>query len=150
MKPGSAPHWRLLLAFAVLIVASGAVADDLDEIVRLNREITVATWTGDAVWFEENAAEDYILITPSGVPYTKRDVIREVSTPGLKMSPYEPVEVQIRLYGETAIVVGRIMQRFTIGRVRYANDLRYTSIYAKRRGRWWLVGGHTSNIAIGN
>jgi hypothetical protein len=150
MKPDSASRWRLLLAFAVLIVAPGAQADDLDEIVRLNREITVATWTGDAVWFEENVTDDYVLITPSGVPYTKRDVIREVSTPGLKMNPYEPVEVQIRLYGDTAIVVGRIMQRFTIGRVRYANDLRYTSIYAKRQGRWFLAGGHTSNVAIRN
>jgi hypothetical protein len=150
MKPGSVPHWRLLLAFAVLIAAPTSEADDLDEIVRLNREITVATWTGDAVWFEENVTDDYVLVTPSGVLYTKRDVIREVSTPGLKMSPYEPVEVQIRLYGDTAIVIGRIMQRFTIGRIRYANDLRYTSIYAKRRGRWLLVGGHTSNVAVGN
>jgi hypothetical protein len=150
MKPDSTRRWKLLLALAVLIVAPATAADDLDDIVRLNREITVATWTGDAVWFEENISDDYVLVTPSGVPYTKRDVIREVSTPGLKMNPYEPVEVQIRLYGDTAIVVGRIMQRFTIGRVRYANDLRYTSIYAKRRGRWLLVGGHTSNVAIGN
>ncbi|HEX7708229.1 MAG TPA: nuclear transport factor 2 family protein [Thermoanaerobaculia bacterium] len=150
MRPGSAPRWRIVLAFAVLIVARRTVADDLDEIVRLNREITVATWTGDAVWFEENVADDYVLVTPSGVPYTKRDVIREVSTPGLKMNPYEPVEVQVRLYGDSAIVVGRIMQRFTIGRVRYANDLRYTSVYAKRRGRWLLVGGHTSNVAVGH
>ncbi len=135
------------IALAVSL-ASAAWAGDLEDIQRLDREITVATWAGDAVWFEEHLADDYVLITPSGTTRSKRDVIRELATPGLKMDPYDPLEVQIRVYGDAAVVTGRMLQRFTLGRVRYANDLRYTDVWVKRKGKWILVSAHTSNVAV--
>src|SRR5687767_14733399 len=92
-----------ILALA-LFVAAAAVADDGEEIRRLDREIGVATWTGDRVWFEENLSEDYVLITPNGGTKNKRDVIRELATPGIKMDPFEPTEVQVRMYNEAAVV----------------------------------------------
>jgi hypothetical protein len=77
---------------------------------------------------------------------TKRDVIRELATPGLKMEPYEPQDVNVRLYGDTAVVTGRVIQRFTLGGVHYSKDVRYTNVYVKRKSRWVLVSGHTSVV----
>ena len=134
---------RLLLLAAL---ASTAYGDPLEDIQRLDREVSVATWTGDAVWFEENLADDYVLITPSGEIRTKRDVIRGLVSPGLKMEPYEPTEVQVRIYGDAAVATGRIQQTFTLGRTRYRNDLRYTDVYVRRKSRWLLVSAHTSAI----
>ena len=136
-----------LIVLAVAVLAGPAYADALDEVRRLDSEITVATWSGDAEWFEENLTDDYVLITPGGTIRTKRDVIRELATPGLRMEPYEPREVNIRFYGDAAVVTGRMLQRFSIGGTRYANDLRYTDIYVKRKGRWVLASGHTSLIS---
>ena len=136
-----------LIPFVVVVLAGAAHADSLDDVRRLDAEISVATWSGDAVWFERNLADDYTLITPGGSMRSKRDVIRELSTPGLKMDPYEPSEVSVRLYGESAVVTGRMLQRFTLGGVRYANDLRYTDVYVRRKARWVLVSGHTSLVA---
>ena len=53
--------------------------------------------------------------------------------------------MQVRVYGDTAVVTGRMLQRFTLGGIRYANDLRYTDVYVKRKGRWLLASGHASN-----
>ena len=136
-----------LILFAVALFAGAAYADSLEEVRRLDSEISVATWSGDAVWFERNLADDYMLITPGGSMRSKRDVIRELSTPGLKMEPYEPFEVNVRLYADSAVVTGRMLQRFTLGGVRYANDLRYTDVYVRRKARWVLVSGHTSLVA---
>ena len=136
-----------LILFAVTVLAGTARADALDEVRRLDTEISVATWTGDAVWFEENLAEDYVLITPGGAVRTKRDVIRELAMPGLKMDPYEPHDVAVRLYGDAAVVTGRMIQRFTLGGIRYVNDLRYPAVYMKRKAKWMLVSGHTSLIS---
>ena len=133
-----------LLAFAVLSTA--VYADDGDEIRRLDSEITVATWTGDAEWFEKNVADEYVLITPGGSRRTKADIIRELSTTGMKMEPYEPTEVEVRMYGEAAVVTGRMLQRFVLGGIRYANDFRYTDVYAKRKGKWLLVSAHLSSV----
>jgi len=136
------------LALALFLAAVAAVADDGEEIRRLDREIGVATWTGDTVWFEENLAEDYLLITPNGVTKNKRDVIRDLATPGIKMDPYEPTEVHVRLYNDAAIVTGRMLQRFTLAGIRYANDLRYTDVYVKRKGKWSLVTAHVSAVRV--
>ena len=136
-----------LIAFAVVALAGAAHADSLEEVRRLDAEISVATWSGDAEWFEQNVADDYVLVTPGGTMRSKRDVIRELSTPGLKMDPFEPSEVSVRLYGDTAVVTGRMLQRFTLGGMRYSNDLRYTDVYVRKKGRWVLVSGHTSLVA---
>ena len=138
----------LTLVAAVLLVVSAAYADDLESVTRLDREICVATWTADAVWFEENLADEYVLIAPTGVMKGKREVIRELATPGMKMEPYEPFDVQVRMYGDAAVVTGRMRQRFVLGGIRYANDLRYTDVYVKRKGRWQLVSAHASTVAL--
>ncbi len=136
-----------LFVAALVLVSHAAFADDLEDVRRLDGEIAVATWTGDAPWFEKNLADDYILITPNGSLRTKADVIRELATTGMKMEQYEPREVEIRLYGDAAVVTGRMLQRFTLGGIRYANDLRYTDVYVKRKGKWQLVSAHTSSVA---
>jgi hypothetical protein len=136
------------IGFALLLFALDGHADDMDEIRRLDKEITVATWTADALWFEENVVDDYVLIAPNGMIRNKRDIIRELATPGLKMDPYEPLEVQIRMYGDACVVNGRMLQRFSLGPIRYANDLRYTDVWVKKKGKWLLATSHTSNVAV--
>ena len=139
----------LALTAVTLLVAAGAHAgDDLEALGRLDKEICVATWTADPVWFEENLTDDYVLITPTGSIKSKRDVIRELATPGMKMDAFEPFDVQVRIYGEAAIITGRMRQRFLLGGIRYANDLRYTDVYVKRKGRWQVVSAHTSTVAL--
>lgn len=142
------PPAPVLAALAVALLATAAFADDAEEIRRLDKEITVATWTGDAVWFEENLSDDYVLVTPTGGTHTKRDVVRELATPGMQMEPYDPREVTVRMYGEAAVVTGRVLQRYTLGGIRFANDLRYTDVYVKKKGRWLLVSGHISSVAV--
>jgi hypothetical protein len=136
----------ILLAVSVLL-ASSLSADDIEAIKRLDKEISVATWTADPVWFEENLADEYVLVTPAGAMKSKRDVIRELATPGMRMEPFDPFDVQVRMYGDTAIVTGRMRQRFVLGGIRYANDLRYTDVYVKRKARWMLVSAHASTVA---
>lgn len=137
----------LLAAALLLLAAAAAHADDREAVIRLDKEISVATWTADAVWFEENLADDYVLVTPTGTMKSKREVIEELAAPGMKVEPFEPFDVQVRLYGDTAVVTGRMKQRFVLGGIRYANDLRYTDVYVKRKGRWLLVSGHASTMA---
>jgi hypothetical protein len=137
---------RSLAALALVALTLPMRADPVEDVRRLDHDITVATWTGDSVWFEENLADEYVLVTPGGAVRTKREVIRELAIPGLKMEPYDPSEVQVRVYGDTAIVTGRAIQKFTLGTARYTNDRRYTNVYVKRKSRWFLVSGHVSTV----
>lgn len=142
------PHAHVLAALTAVLLSASVYADDAEEVKRLDKEITVATWTGDAVWFEENVADEYVLVTPTGGTRTKRDVVRELATPGMQMEPYEPREVTLRMYGDAAVITGRVLQRYVLGGIRFANDLRYTNVYVKKKGRWLLVSGHISSVAV--
>jgi hypothetical protein len=135
------------LLAAALAIAFTVQADEVEQLRRLDKELSVATWTGDALWFEQNLDDDYVLITSKGTMYTKADVVSELATPGMKMDPFDAFELQVRVYGDSAVVNGRRLQHFTVGRARYANDLRYTDVYVKRKGRWLLVSEHVSNMA---
>jgi hypothetical protein len=135
------------LLAAALAIAFTLQADEVEQLRRLDKELSVATWTGDALWFEQNLDDDYVLITSKGTMYTKADVVSELATPGMKMDPFDAFELQVRVYGDSAVVNGRRLQHFTVGRARYANDLRYTDVYVKRKGRWLLVSEHVSNMA---
>lgn len=137
---------RSLVAFVLVVTAFAAYADSAADVRRLDHEISVATWAGDAVWFEENLADDYLQITPGGAARTKREVIRELAMPGLKMEPYDPLDVLVRVYGDTAIVTGRSIQNFTLGGTRYTNDRRYTNVFVRRKSKWLLVSGHASAV----
>jgi hypothetical protein len=138
---------RPVLLAAALAIAVTLRADEVEQLRRLDKQLSVATWTADALWFEKNVDDDYVLITSKGTVYTKADVVSELATPGMKMDPFDAFELQIRVYGDSAVVNGRRLQHFTLGRARYANDLRYTDVYVKRKGRWLLVSEHLSNMA---
>ena len=137
----------LTVAAPMFFAASVALAAAAETVLRLDREISVATWTADPVWFEENLAEDYVLVTPTGAVKGKRDIVRELSTPGMRMEPFDTSEVQVRMYGEAAVVTGRMRQKFVLGNMQYTNDVRYTDVYVKRKGRWLLVSAHASTVA---
>lgn len=138
---------RCLVIALALSLAAVARADDEEAIRKLDHDNTVATWTADARWFEQNLADDFVLVTVNGTVKTKRDVLRDLSSPGFSMEPYEPTEVQVRVYGDTAIVTGRVYQVFARGGMHYEVDARYTDVYARRKGRWWLVTAHASPVA---
>jgi hypothetical protein len=141
------PRLPLIVLAVMLLTAAARAEAPLEEIRRLDSELSVATWTGDAEWFEQNLADDYVLVTPGGSVRSKRDVLRELSAPGLSMEPYETSDMTVRMYGDAAVVTGRMLQKFTIGGLRYSNDLRYTNVFVKRKARWLLVSGHASLIS---
>lgn len=138
-----------VLAVVSLFAAVLASATDEETIRRLDHENTVATWSADGRWFEQNLADDFVMVTTNGNMKTKADVVRELIAADFSMEPYEPTEMQIRVYGDTAIVTGRVYQRFTRHGTRFEVDARYTDVYSRRKGRWLLVTGHASPVMQG-
>jgi hypothetical protein len=134
------------LIFAAALLTASASAATFEDIRELNRDFSVATWTGDSVWFEDHLSDEYVLITPAGDLRTKKDVIRELTTSGVRMDPYEPQDVHVRLYGSTAIVTGRFTQRFIVQKTRFVREVRFTDVYTRRKNKWTLVSSHHSSM----
>jgi ketosteroid isomerase-like protein len=137
---------RIALLLAVLAFPTVTRAGDEEVLRKLDHDNTVATWTADARWFEQNLSDDFVIVTANGLVKTKQDVLKDLAATDFAMEPYEPTEVQVRVYGDTGIVTGRVFQKFVRQEQHYAFEARYTDVYVRRRGRWLLVTSHASPV----
>ena len=137
-----------MMTMVLMLLALPVLADDLADLRRLDRELVVATYTKDAAWFTKNMSDDYVLITSTGKAKTRAALISELATPGLEMQPYEPSEVNVRLFGDTAVITGRIVQKYVYQDDRVEADLRYTDVWIRTGGAWKNVAGQASAISI--
>ncbi|HWW60199.1 MAG TPA: nuclear transport factor 2 family protein [Thermoanaerobaculia bacterium] len=137
------------LFLVVLLAASADVfADDVADLRRLDRELVVATYTGDAAWWDRHMSADYTLLTSSGKIVSRELLLAQVGDKSLKMEAYEPTEVVVRTFGDTAVITGRILQKYTFGDTRVEADLRYTDVWLKTKDGWKTVAGHASAINV--
>src|SRR5262249_40187661 len=64
-----------------------------------------------------------------------------------RYSRMEHSEMTVRIYGTTAVVVGRTTNEGHRGDRDVGGDFRYTRIYVKRDGHWQAVAGQYTRIA---
>lgn len=138
-----------LLAFLLALSAIGAnFASDEQTLRAFDRELAIATYLGNANWFRTHLADDYVLITSSGVMKTKDQLIAQLEKHDPKLEPYEPTEVTIRAHGSTAIVSGRILQKYTAAGERVIADLRYSDVWIRTDEGWFNISGQVSPVSI--
>ena len=66
-------------------------------------------------------------------------------TPGPGMR-YSTEDVRSRAYGETVILVGKVITEYERDGKKIREQSRYTDTYVRRGGRWQVVASHLSNI----
>lgn len=89
-------------------------------------------------------ADDFIGVGPSGTVRTKPQVISDFTSGELNFQSITTDDVQIRIYGNTALETGRSTM---IGKDKgkaVPRDNRFTRVWVKQQGRWRLVANHYS------
>jgi ketosteroid isomerase-like protein len=151
MTRGTMPDVKrtlLVILFIAVPVFAASFGGDEQALRKLDRELVIATYMRDVAWFRQHLAKDYVLITGSGAAKTKAQLIAELEKSDLKIEPYEPSDVSVRLYEDTAVVSGRILQKYTAGGERVTADLRYSDVWMKTPDGWINVSGQASPISI--
>jgi hypothetical protein len=123
-------------------------AIEQEEVLKVEREQRAAYLRGDIAATERLVADEFVLTIPEGIG-TKATLITF-----LKETPVDPTltltaeDAQVRVNGDTAIVVGRRVER----RRRPDNNregvayARYTRTYVRRQGHWQLLAEHLQTI----
>ena len=137
-----------LSAMLVAFVGFQAPAPDPDvALARLEVEWNAAHVQGDATTLGRIFADDLVVVVPGMRPLGKTDSLGMFKVGGMKFDRYESSDIQSRVYGETAIVTGRIQRTRTIGGKTMNDDWRFTKVYLRRAGNWQVVSFHASNVA---
>ena len=131
----------LLVGF-VLIQGSAA-----DQVVfeRLEGEGNDAHVRGDAAILERLFADDLVVVVPGMRVLTKSDSLGMFASGRMKFARYETSDTTFRIYGEAAIVTGRLRRSRVVAGAQAEDDWRFTKVYVRRAGRWQVVSFHASN-----
>lgn len=102
---------------------------------------------GDAAYFERVLAEDYSGTGRNGEVTNKAQSVANVKSgsPSFESLSYD--DVNVRVYGNTAVVTGRATVK---GRDRdqdISGQTRYTRVYVKQPGGWRLVSHQITPVA---
>ena len=113
---------------------------DLEILTTLNRDYVRSVQASDIGWFAANLADDFLCSNPDGSLVDKPQFLTQTARP-LVISGLEPLDVQVRLMGDVAIIHARTSYRLPGGEQRHG---RYTDVWARRGGRWLCVSAHVT------
>lgn len=106
----------------------------------------VARAEGDAQTLSRIYADDYSLITAEGAVRSKAVQLSELRSGRLHFALLKPLEREVRLYGQTALVISRDPAGIVRNGQQIGGDLRMTRLYVWRQGRWQLVSAQATRV----
>ena len=113
---------------------------------QLDNERIQAQIHADAAALDRIYADDFIGVGPSGTVRTKPQVISDFTSGHLKFQSITTDDVQVRVYGNTAVETGRSTMDGQDRDKAVPRDNRFTRVWVKEQGRWRLVANHYSSL----
>ena len=121
----------------------GSQSRSVEEAIRkVDNERIQAQIHADAAALERIYADDFIGVRPSGTVRTKPQVISDFTSGDLKFQSITTDDVQVRVYGNTAVETGRSTMNGQDKGKTVPRDTRFTRVWIKRQGSWRLVANH--------
>lgn len=121
---------------------SVGASDERAVLSALNADYVRAVLTSDAVRFNEILAPDFRNTNPDGSVVDREGFLAQVARPS-NLQSLTCDQVDIRLFGETAIIHARTVYTTSDGR---PGTGRYTDIWVKQQGKWLAVAAHVTRL----
>ena len=136
----------LVLAGVLASQASVPARDtDVADLTRLEAVWNDAHLNSDALALDRLWADDLVAFVPKMTPLPKQDALAFVRSGRMKFLRYESSELAVRIYGETAVVTGRLLRSRELGGQTTQDNWRFTKVYVRRGGQWRVVAFHASD-----
>jgi uncharacterized protein (TIGR02246 family) len=140
----------LIVSLPAIVAAQGQNAGTAlsteQQIKALEEGRNRAILSGNAAAMDRMTADDYTFITLRGELRTKSEILKGFQSGSFKYESREISDLNVRVYGDTAVVVGRSIQKGAENGKDYSGDYRFTRVYVKQRGRWVTVALQTTPI----
>ena len=151
---------RLTVLAAVLLLSSSPAAAQTPgvresklgkverHILALDREWADAMVRGDVASLERLFDDDMIVTSGNGTVRGKAGELEDVRpSPDLKTYFFNTEDRRVRVYGDAAVLTGHAKWRINYKGRDIDHERRYTSVYAKRGGRWRMVALQLTRLA---
>ena len=139
----------LLIAIALLQQAPALSKDasDLKELYRLEAVWNDAHVKGDAEALDQLWANDLVVTVAAMPVMNKADSLAMVRSNRMPFIKYETSELNVRRFGNSAVVTGRLLRERSMNGKAIIDNWRFTKTYVMVEGRWRVVAWHASPAA---
>ncbi len=150
---------KRILVVAMLVAASSFVfsqptlsganqkGNDEQAVRQLLDEISAAVGRNDTAALDRIYADHYTRVNESGVLETKGQRLASIKSGELKYESVSSDEVNVRLYGNTAVATSRITSKGQFKGQAIGGQFRATSTFMKMKRRWQLIAAQVTRIA---
>ncbi len=125
---------------------SDAGGDDKTTLLRLEEAWSRAFLEKDAEIVARIEADGYVFTNAEGKMSGKADDLRSVKSDATKYETYKQSDVQVRLYGDTAIITGHTTIKGTDDGRDISGEYQWTDTFIKRDGKWQAIATHTTLV----
>ena len=150
--------WSILILI-MIVSADHPVGQTRPTDISLNSETNVerdiksleearnqAVLHSDVATLDRMTSDDYTFITLRGELRTKSDILKGFASGSFHYDSRQVSDLKVRVYGDTAIVTGRSVQKGMENGKDYSGDYRFTRVYVKENGHWLTVALQTTLI----
>ncbi len=120
---------------------------EVKELMRLESVWNEGHEKGDVSALEKLWADDLEVTVPKMPVMSKSDVLGFARSGRMKFQRYQTSDLKVRVYGDAAVVSGRLQRTRTLNDKTVNDDWRFTKLYIRREGRWQVVAFHASEAA---
>jgi len=147
-----APSCVAVLALTISLAAASSLGQsardaDVKELVRLESVWNEAHERGDSNALEALWADDLEVAVPKMPVMSKAEVLDFDRSGRMKFLHYETSDLRVRVYGDAAVVTGRLQRTRTLNGNEVSDNWRFTKTYVRETGKWRVVSFHASEAA---
>ena len=133
-----------VVLLAIPVTGRAQAPGVVDALTRLETAWNDAHKDGDAAALEQLWAEDLEVDVPGMPPMSKTEALAFARTGRMRFERYDTSDLKVRIYGDAAVVTGRLQRTRVLAGRQSADDWRFTKVYARQDGRWRVVSFHAS------
>lgn len=115
-------------------------ATDETELRQLNDRYIQSLMEADVEWYREHLADDFLCIESNGSVLNKQEFLQKTAA-GPDLTDYRLAQVQVRIYGDIALVHGQGHFR---RRDATTGTSRYTDIYLRSGSQWKAIAAQVT------
>src|SRR5438874_1547612 len=126
----------LVLALAVALSAKDkkAKGSTEDQIKQLEMDRAAAVVKGDTSMVDKHTADNASFINAQGKMMSKSETVDAIKNGQIKLTSNDLSDINVRMYGNTAVVTGHGHPKGTVMGNAVDNDVLYTRVYVKEKG----------------
>ena len=128
-----------------LLGAAVVDSPETAELIRLEGVWNDAHVHGDAEALDRLWDPDLVVTVPKMPVFTRAEALGVARSGRMHFERYETSALQVRIYGETGIVTGRLHRARQLNGKLIDDDWQFTKVYIRRAGQWRVVAFHASD-----